>query len=150
MIFDNIANRKTYYSLGKRIQKALEFVSENDFSGFQSGKYSMLGEEMFFLINDYNTKKEEYCILESHKKYIDLQYMIKGVEMIGITLFSDQQIIEEYNSDKDYTIYKPSDLSYVLLNSGEFTLFYPNDLHMPGMKVKEELKIKKVVVKILI
>ena len=150
MIFDNIQNSARYYSLGDRIKKAFEFIKETDFNNYKAGKYPESGDGMFFLVNEYITKEMLDCLMESHRKYIDLQYMLKGSEQIGHALLTKNTITREYDSENDYILYKPEKLSLFTLHESEFAIFFPNDLHMTSIIDEVPKAIKKIVVKVLI
>lgn len=150
MILDNIKNCGIYFSLGKRMEQALRFICNTDFSNYKAGKYPIDNVNLFFLVNEYQTRQINDCLLESHKKYYDLQFMFNGKEKIGHSLLKNQIITKTYNSENDYVLYKPENLSFINLFESEFAVFFPDDLHMPGIKINEPENIKKVVVKILI
>jgi beta-galactosidase beta subunit len=49
-------------------------------------EYMKLKASLFFaIIQEYNTKEIKDCVLEGHVKYIDIQYIIQGVELMGVT-----------------------------------------------------------------
>lgn len=150
MIFDNLQNSARYYSLGDRIKRAFEFIKNTDFGSYKAGKYPENGDGMFFLVNEYTTKELKDCLMESHRKYIDLQYMLKGSEQIGHALLTNNTITKEYDSENDYVLYKPEKLSLFTLHEGEFAVFFPNDLHMTSIFNETPQAIKKIVVKVLI
>jgi YhcH/YjgK/YiaL family protein len=59
---------------------------------------------------------------------------------------SNQPETKAYNSEKDYTLYK-GHVSLIQMKPGMFAIFYPNDLHMPGLS-DMEVKVKKLVIKV--
>ena len=54
----------------------------------------------------------------------------------------------EYNNEKDYTLYEGS-VSLMKMIPGMFAIFYPNDLHMPGIYNMKKM-VKKLVIKVRI
>lgn len=148
MVLDKIENYKLYTSLNERIARAFSYIRETDFSQMELGKHLIENENMFALVQAYNTKEIEDCKLESHKKYIDVQFMISGDEIMGINSLNDQEITEK-NEVNDYFFYK-GDYSSIRVNEGMFTIFFPDDLHMPCLKVENVMPVKKVVVKVKI
>jgi YhcH/YjgK/YiaL family protein len=113
-----------------------------------SGKHDIEGDTIFALVQEYQTKPIAECKLESHKKYIDIQYVIQGEEMMGITTQNNQTILEQ-NLEKDYTFYEGT-TSLVRVSKGMFTIFFPDDLHQPCVQTETVLEVKKVVIKVLI
>ena len=100
--------------------------------------------------NEYQTKENESNISENHQKYIDLQYIAEGNEVIEFETFKDQNIIHEYDEENDYALYNLKNPTRIKLEEGMFAIFYPEDLHMPGLIDKTNERVKKIVLKILI
>lgn len=150
MILDHIANIDTYKNLGERIDQAIEFIKTTDFSNYSTGRNEISEDTLFFIVNEYETKNISCEILESHRKYIDLQYMLSGNEKINYELFIDQKVKQEYDKENDYSLFYPEQNNQFVLSHGMFALFFPNDLHMPGFANNKSEAIRKIVVKIQI
>ncbi len=111
----------------------------------------VLDENCFVLEQSYITKDKENCLYESHKKYIDIQYMFEGDEIMEVENVNNLLITTEYNEELDYAKYAQSSSSSILkIRENEFAIFYPNDAHMPCIKIDENKKIIKAVFKILV
>ena len=148
MILDTLDNYHLYQSINERIAKGFEFLHNTDLDAIPSGKHDIDGDTIFALVQEYQTKPLAECKLESHKKYIDIQYVIRGEEFMGITTKNNQKILE-VNEDKDYTFYEGS-TSLVRVSKGMFTIFFPDDLHQPCVQTEYASEVKKVVIKVLI
>jgi len=148
MVIDKIENYRLYSTLTKRLAKGFEFITNTDLVTIAPGKYQIDNDDIFAIVQEYDTKEESDCVLEGHNKYIDIQYVIQGVEHIGFTPLTNQVAVEE-NLEKDYTFYT-GETSMFRLEEGMFTLFFPEDLHRPGVKADQISKVKKVVVKVRI
>ena len=148
MILDTLENYQLYNAINERIAKGFAFLRNTDLDAIPSGKHDIEGDTIFALVQEYQTKPLEDCKLESHKKYIDIQYVIRGEEMMGITTQNNQKIIE-VNEEKDYTFYEGT-TSLVRVSKGMFTIFFPDDLHQPCVQTKTISEVKKVVIKVLI
>ena len=148
MILDTLENYQLYNSINERITKGFDFLRTTDLDSLPSGKHDIEGDTIFALVQEYQTKPLEDCKLESHKKYIDIQYVIRGEEMMGVTTQNNQKIIE-VNEDKDYTFYEGT-TSLVRVSKGMFTIFFPDDLHQPCVQTELVSEVKKVVIKVLI
>ena len=150
MIIDKIENAPLYFGIHEGIKKALKYIQHTDFSGLEKGKHEIEGDSIFSIINEYETKDIGIdCLLESHLKYIDVQYVHDGHEKIGITSLYNQNAVKTYNSTDDYMLYKePFDL--ITLKQGMFAIFFPDDMHLPGITAKETTKVKKVVIKVML
>jgi YhcH/YjgK/YiaL family protein len=148
MVIDKIENYRLYSNLTKRLAKGFEFITTTDLTTIEPGKYQIDGDDIFAIVQEYDTKEEHDSVLEGHHKYIDIQYVIQGVELMGFTPLKDQVAVEE-NLEKDYTFYT-GETSMLRVEEGMFTLFFPEDLHRPGVKAGQISKVKKVVVKVKI
>jgi YhcH/YjgK/YiaL family protein len=148
MVIDKIENYRLYSTLTKRLAKGFEFIAETDLVAIGAGKHEIVNDDIFAIVQEYDTKEEKDCVLEGHHKYIDIQYVIQGVELMGFTPLTNQVAVEE-NLEKDYTFYN-GETSMLRVEEGMFTLFFPEDLHRPGVKAGEISKVKKVVVKVKI
>jgi YhcH/YjgK/YiaL family protein len=150
MIIDKIKNISLYKGLGKRLDLAFDYITNGDFSNLKAGKYQIDGDEVFFLMNEYETKLNKAEVLEAHKKYIDVQYILTGEEVIEYTPLRDQVISREYDSENDYAFYYSEQNIQLTFKAGMFAIFLPEDLHMPGVVSNHPSIIKKIVVKVLI
>ncbi len=149
MIIDSLDNVKHYRHLNERIKKAFEFLEEIDFEAIESGKYNVEGDEIFAIVSEYNTKEHIDARPEAHERYLDIQYVVKGEEYMGYAPLEDQEVSQAYDADKDLVFYH-AEVSPVKVSEGMFAVFFPTDIHAPGMKIKESAPIKKVVVKVLV
>ncbi len=147
MIFDSLRNISLYKSLTPNLDKAIQFILNTNLDELAVGKHTIAGEDVFVLINEYEPKNESDCVIESHRKYIDIQIMLSGVEKFGFTALDNQLIVEGYNEENDYTFYK-ADLSYLILDEGKFAIFFPTDLHCPSIKTVNSTTVKKAVIKV--
>ena len=144
MIIDRIENYKNYENLGIKISLALNHIKTTDFDNKEPGRYDIDGDDIYVMVNDYNTKHISECRLEGHRKYIDIQYVVKGSELMGYLPLSDQAVTAEYDDEKDVVFFEGSPL-FVKLDKGMFVIFFPEDLHMPGIGNGEP--VRKIVIK---
>lgn len=148
MILDSLKNYQLYSTINERIAKGFAFLHNTNLDTIPSGKHDIDGDTIFALVQEYQTKPLAECKLESHKKYIDIQYVIRGEEFMGVTTKNNQTIVE-VNEEKDYTFYEGS-TSLVRVSKGMFTIFFPDDLHQPCVQTESASEVKKVVIKVLI
>ncbi|MCZ8229718.1 YhcH/YjgK/YiaL family protein [Flavobacterium sp.] len=148
MVIDKIENYRLYSQLTKRLSKGFEFITTTDLKAIESGKHEIDSDKIVAIVQEYDTKDESECVLEGHHQYIDIQYVISGVELMGFAPLTNQKMVEE-DLEKDYTFYE-GDTSLLRVEEGMFTLFFPEDLHRPCVKAGVVSKVKKVVVKVKI
>ena len=152
MIFDNIKNCKMYYGLNPKFEKAFSFIQKANEEKLEPGKYEIDGEEIYAFVQSYDSKLKKDSVFEGHEKYIDIQYVLSGCEMLGALEVSKSVVNEEYNAEKDAAFYERSDIaSYCVANQGDFCIFYPQDIHSPGIAYNDApSSVKKIVVKVRI
>jgi len=148
MIIDKVENAKIYYKLSDRIKKSFDYITQTDLKELEPGKYEIDGENLFALISAYETKTESEGKFEAHRKYIDLQYVISGEELMGYAPLGNQKILEPYKEDNDI-IFFTGDKSFTKISAGMFAIFFPEDIHMPGICVEKSSAVKKLVIKCL-
>lgn len=148
MIIDKFEYIERYDVLHESVFTALSFIRNADLTILKEGKHKIDYDDIFYFIDEFITQPAEEGKLEVHRKYINIQAMISGYEYIGHELLSDQEVHWEYDEENDYALYNGIP-SFFKLEEDAFAIFFPNDLHMPGIN-KCKNKVKKIVMKIRI
>jgi len=150
MIYDKIENCDKYLGISHNLDRALDFIKNQDLNSLKPGRNEISGDELFVMLFEYETKDESEAVYESHKKYIDIQLLISGEETFRATTFDNQEVINIYNEDKDIEFFNISNGVDFHLCNGFFVLVMPGELHSPSIKYKKRAKVKKLVFKIKI
>ena len=146
MIFDTLKNVANYEGLG-RVYTALKFLSATDFSKIDLGRYELDGDNIFYMVQSYDTDPDK-TISEAHRKYIDIQYMVEGEEIIGVADISCEKELTEAKEENDVWFYNCK-TEPLVLSAGKYMVLYPNDLHCPGVATNgTAMTCRKVVVKV--
>lgn len=146
MIFDTLENVKNYIGLG-RVYTALDFLSKTDFSAMPLGRYELDGDNIFYMVQEYSTDPDK-TVSEAHKKYIDIQFIVTGKEVIGVAPESTEKSLTEEKPENDVWFYE-CETQKMVLYPGYFMVLYPSDLHCPGVGVQGNADFcRKVVVKV--
>ncbi|MBY0149286.1 YhcH/YjgK/YiaL family protein [Neobacillus niacini] len=133
--------------LSKKIQSSLLVLKEHDFSAYPAGRHE-LGENLFFFLNEYETKEAEACFWEAHQVYLDFHYILEGRENIAVDHIDHQQVKEAYNEEKDATFFEGDVQSIITMNPGDVMICLPEDSHMAGITPDEKENVRKVVLKV--
>ena len=152
MIIDQIENIDTYKALGSNLAKAFDVLKETDFKALESGKHEVDGDNLFFMVARYDTLAIQDCILEAHKDYIDIQYLVSGEEIFGYAPISDKlKTTQPYKPEDDCALYatNESDLR-IHFKPGMVIIAFPEDAHMPCAAVTTPEAVLKVVFKVKI
>ncbi len=153
MIVDNIRNYSRYSHLPARIVRAIEYIGSTDFTFVESGQYELDGKNLVSIVNRYKTKLPEQAVWESHRKYIDVQFVAGGEEQFGYAPLSAAPPLKTpYTEENDVMFYEPGTQIFAA-PAGTFMIFYPDDVHAPGLAVGNPPKpaeVVKVVVKVAV
>ena len=149
MVIDKIANAGLYASLSEDIAKALDILRDPGVCDKADGKYGVDGEDLFYIVDSYTTEPEGDRRFEGHEKYIDVQFIVEGCEVMGYAPVDSLTICQAYDGETDVAFYDtPADYTRIDAVAGSFCIFYPQDGHMPCCKGRQASKVKKIVVKI--
>jgi biofilm protein TabA len=127
--------------------KAFAFLRDSNLLTLKPGKYMIDGDNAYATITEAPSKTFEQSAWESHRKYIDLQYVIKGEEKIGVAPVATAAVIKPYDDARDAVNYNTEGQFYIA-TPGTFFLFFPGDAHRPNIKVDGYDIVKKLVIKI--
>ncbi|HEY9003740.1 MAG TPA: YhcH/YjgK/YiaL family protein [Mucilaginibacter sp.] len=145
---DAVEFKKQYETNKATWDKVFKFLGDSSkLATLAPGKYPIDGKNAYASITYAPSKTFEASKWESHRKYIDLQYVINGEEKIGVVPLSKATVTEPYNEAKDVAHYS-SDGTYYIATPKEFFLFFPADVHRPNIKVDGYDQVKKLVIKI--
>ena len=151
MIIDKLTTKevKTDF-LPKTIMKILELLKKINFNELENKKYEIVKDEIFLVINEYQTKKPEEKKAEQHKIYIDIQYIISGKENIGMGYENEEnEILDNYDLNKDRISFKKvKNETLFPLKEDSYIIIFPNEIHRPELHLEGEQKVKKAVIKI--
>jgi biofilm protein TabA len=155
MIIDHLSRAALYFGLGPRFVKAFQFLQTADLLTLPLGKHEIEGEKVFALVQEYTPKPRAVGKFEAHERYWDVQYVARGAERMGWCPRSLLTVTEPHDAKKDIAFFgsDPADGlgEFLLLASGYFTVFGPQDAHMPAVEVERSAKaelVRKVVVKV--
>jgi len=151
---DNSINKRTlailYHENQKHWDQAFNFLKSANLKNLPLGKQELEGEHVFVTVQQYFGKEKPDALYESHKKYIDIQYVIDGEELIGLTTIDKVKVKEPYNEEKDISFYDFDGGDYLKATPEKFFIFFPEDVHRPSITAGDSIQIKKIVVKILL
>ena len=141
----------SYFKNKERWDKAFIFLKSNDLTALELKRHDIDGDNLYAPVSEYLTKNEEDARYEAHQKYIDIQYVVSGKELIGVAPMSQKKdVLEAYDSTKDIEFLTVTGGENLLAMPDRFFIFFPDDAHRPGLKDGENSPVRKVVVKVKI
>lgn len=126
MICDTLKNRNLYAALSPRIKVGLDYLAKTDFSVIDTGRYELEGSNLFVLVQKYDSIPKEQGKWECHQKYIDIQYIAEGSELIGFRNIDKMKITTEYNPEKDVA-FLDEEGDYATFDKGFYGIFFPQE-----------------------
>lgn len=134
--------------LNERINKAINYISKLDFANLSVGRYDV-SDDFYYSVQDYEAFEDGACLFESHRKYVDIQWIVEGMERLYIDDIIHLEPADEYNADKDVIHYKENGCpSSMLLTKGSCAVLLPKDAHKPGVVLGKRCRIMKIVGKV--
>jgi YhcH/YjgK/YiaL family protein len=149
MVVDSICNVGRYYGLGERVSIALKYLRNTDFHRFSSGRYDIYGDDIYAILQRYDTRLQEKGLWEAHRRYIDIHYIIEGAEQIGYGEAREMIPYTDYDSTEDCILFKGNG-QYFVAGKGHFAIFWPQDVHMPCIAIDSSTPVVKAVLKVLL
>ncbi len=137
-------------SLKERINKAIDYISKLDFQNLKRGKYEV-SPTFFYTVQEYVAFGEEESKYESHRKFIDIQWVYEGIERLFVSDIYNMFPSDSYDEEKDIIHYYTSNnLTSMILFPGSCVILFPKDAHKPERYLNRTCVVKKVVGKLMI
>jgi len=150
MIADSLTRCERHYHGHPRLAAAFQFLRALP-PDPSDGRHDIDGDRVFALVQSYTTAAASERKLEHHRKYLDIQFLMAGEELIEHAPLEGLPVDKPYEEDRDYGLVKdPEVCSSLILRSGHFGIFFPEDAHKPGCSVRNATAVRKVVVKVLL
>lgn len=150
MILDSLSNASLYAPLSPRLAEGFGFLRGANLKALPVGRTDIAGPSLFALVQDYQTKPVEQGFWESHRRYIDIQYIGIGAERLGHSPIENLRITHPFDDARDLIKYAGAGGDFLTLREGQFAVFFPHDGHMPGIRIDGPAAVRKVVVKVAI
>ncbi|HEV7225868.1 MAG TPA: YhcH/YjgK/YiaL family protein [Pirellulales bacterium] len=132
MILDRLANWERYVKMHPGFKPAFDFLRRPESANLPSGKHSLDGERLYVMIVRETARGRQRAKLESHRKYIDIQFTVAGAEEIGWKPTPECSAIESpYEAEKDLALFGDIPESWFGVKPLSFAMFFPEDAHAP-------------------
>lgn len=161
-IFGSIATVRAQLAHDDRFQATFAYLDECFRPGTEAYKRvrateagkqgrTELAGGAFGLEQAYMSKQRPDAYFESHKLYIDVQVIVEGEEFIEVSDIAKLNVKEDKTPGKDVIVYHMADgasTTALRLSTGEASVLFPVDGHMPSVAIKESAFVRKIVVKV--
>lgn len=149
MILDQLSHHGDYAALHPLLPAAFAFLLRPDLDTLAVGRYEIDGEQAFAMVNDDPGRGRPGARLETHRHYLDVQYVLSGQEIIGWLPLARCRQRGAYDAERDLSLHDDSPESWLVVPPGHFALFLPHDAHAP-LAADPDQRIHKVVVKVAV
>jgi YhcH/YjgK/YiaL family protein len=139
----------SYFKNKERWAKAFKFLKDNDLTKLELKRYDIDGNNLYATVSEYQSKNEESARFEAHKKYIDIQYVIDGKEIMNVApIGTVKEVLTPYDAMKDIEFITVEKTVNYKANPSNFFIFFPSDAHRPGLKDGANSHVRKMVIKL--
>ncbi|HYA89167.1 MAG TPA: YhcH/YjgK/YiaL family protein [Nitrospirota bacterium] len=150
MIASDLKHIDRQLAMSPSLTKAIEFLRLRGIDDLPDGRVEIDGNKVFAIVQRYETKDISSPKFEYHKKYIDVQFIASGKEIIGWVPIESMTITEAYDADKDvaFGAAEAGKWTPISLQAGQLAVLYPEDGHAPRLALGESSIVMKIVVKV--
>jgi biofilm protein TabA len=146
MIFSILSQSDRYAALHPMFPRAFEYMRKTDLFALAPGRYNIAGDELIAIVERVQGRTREMARLECHRKYIDIQLVLDGIDEMGWKPLADcYNPVSDYSAEKDIQFFRDAPAAWIPVPPDAFCIFFPEDAHAPLVSAGE---IRKVIFKI--
>jgi biofilm protein TabA len=132
VILDRLEESRRYESLHPMFARAFAVLARPDLSSLGTGKHVIDGEGLSLIVALDEGKGGAGAVLEAHRRFIDIQFVIEGTDMIGWRPVREcVRVTQPYEASKDVELYAERPLSWSQVTGPAFAVYFPGDAHAP-------------------
>jgi biofilm protein TabA len=152
MIVADLAHLRDQVVLTPNMETAIAYLLSSGQDERPDGRVVVDGDKVYVEVQSYNTTEGPVTRFEGHRKYIDIQYVAAGEEIIGWAPLSAITETTSYVPEHDYWLgeAEPARVTPISLTAGQLAVFYPTDPHSPRHGAGAAQPVKKLVVKVAV
>ena len=148
MILDTLSNIDRYASLHPLFPQAIAFIRSTDLNALSVGIHPIIGEQLLLIVEEAQGRSRAEAELECHRKYIDIQLVLKGIDEMGWKPLADcHRPVSDYSAERDIQFFSDAADAWISTPANAYCIFFPQDAHAPLVSTG---KIRKVIFKIAV
>ena len=147
MIIDSIRNAGNYFDTIPHMKEAFECLEKNAGTNPWSGRLEFDGG--YILLQSGETKSCDEGLFEAHRKYLDVQVLLDGAEMLVYNDIAYLEVKEAYDAERDREM-SAGEGALIEMRPGFFCVLYPTDGHKACRDNGTHTSYRKAVIKLLI
>ena len=135
-------------SLEERCLEAANYLCHLKGEELSLGRH-IVNDQFYYNVIEYKTTGEKDKPFESHRKFVDIQLILDGEEIMQVTDISRLHERVVYDNRKDVVLYTATNLTAsTILRPDSIMILYPRDAHRSMSMYKKSTVIKKIVGKL--
>lgn len=153
MIVTDLENLPRQVGLTPGLAKAINFLRETRGQDLADGRVEVDGDTVFALVQSYATlDPSQPPLFEAHRRYLDVQYIVSGEEVIGWAPLDRLSVTRPYDEASEAVLgtVAADDMTRVLVPAGFLAVLWPSDAHAPKLSARGPRPVKKIVVKVAV
>jgi len=148
MIFSSLSQSDRYAALHPLFPRAFDYIRNTDLFNLAPGRYHIIGEDLIAIVEKMPGRTREMAKLEAHRRYIDIQLVLDGIDEMGWKPLADcYNPISEHSIEKDIRFFHDAAASWIATPPDAFCIFFPEDAHAPLVSSGQ---IHKVIFKVAV
>ncbi len=148
MIFSALSGSARYAALHPLFPRAFDYIRDTNLYALAPGRYNIVDDDLIAIVEQVPGKTREMARLECHRKYIDIQLVLDGIDEMGWKPLSDcRNPVSDYSAEKDIQFFHDAPASWIATPEGHFCIFFPEDAHAPLVSAGP---VRKVIFKIAV
>ena len=148
MILSTISQSSRHGTLHPLFPRAFEFMRNTNMLALTPGLHPIVSEQLFAIVEHLPGRSREQAQLECHRKYIDIQLVLEGLDEMGWKALADcHNPVSDYSAEKDIQFFYDAPASWIAVPPDHFCIFFPEDAHAPLVSTGN---IRKVIFKVAV
>lgn len=148
MIIAKIQDAHRYAAINDRLRSGFDFLRQPDLSALADGRHEIDGDDVFAIVARGIGRGQADSPLEFHRRYLDIQYVVSGLDLIGwLPLSECKHPAGEFDTERDLGFVADRPATWLRVSPEGFAIFFPEDAHAP---LGGSGPYHKVVVKVLL
>ena len=144
MVIGQLAQLNEYAALLPNLANGLEAIKNTE--SLPVGRYQFEGG--YYMIQEGMTKPFDESAFEAHRKYIDVQIVVKGSEEIAWFDYDQLVAVVPYDEPTDKEKLKGPTTHRILIQEGMFWIAFPSDGHQAISHSESPTSYRKIVIKL--
>lgn len=146
MILSTLSQSGRYAALHPLFTRVFDYIRNTDLFALAPGRYNIVGDDLIAIVEHVPGRTREMARLECHRRYIDIQLVLDGIEEMGWKPLADcYNPVSDFNAEKDIQFFHDAPAAWVATPPDAFSIFFPEDAHAPLVGTGN---IRKVIFKI--